>query len=256
MERRGCYTTARVTGGRVERLERHAARLRRDAARLGLPLPERVAIERLADATARAELAGRDGILRLEWSRAAGDGRPAERGAGLAVARGDASPTLVASTRPLGPDPATWRAVSSGTIHPGPGPHRGSKAVDLPAYDEARREALAAEVDEALLFDGAGRLVEGGRTNLVVVTSDGFRLTPARGLGPVEGLGLEIVREAVPRIVETLALDRRDLARAAELVAINAVRGAAAIVELDGHPVGGGACGPLAMRLRGLFGRR
>lgn len=232
MERVGCYTTARVTRGRIERLERHAGRLRRDARRLGMPAPERRAVEAIALDAVATGLGRGDGIVRIEWSGAA--------------------PRLSASTRPLGAEPETWRAITARALHPGPAARAGTKSLDVPAWDAARAERSAAGVDESLLFDGAGRLVEGSRTNLVVVTEEGFCLTPARGLGPVEGLGLELAREAVPAIVETLGIDRKTLARARELVAVNAVRGAVAIVELDGQAIGEGRSGPLAARLRAL----
>jgi len=229
MERVGCYTTARVTGGRIERLERHAGRLRRDALRLGLPAPERRAIEDVARAAAATELGRGDGIVRIEWS----------------VAQ-----QLSASTRSLGIDPGVWRAITATTLHPGPESRAGAKALGVPAWDAARAEQADAGVDEALLFDAAGRLVEGSRSNLVVVTAEGFRLTPARGLGPVEGLGLECIREVSGGILESLAIDRRDLSRARELIAVNVVRGAVAIVELDGRAIGDGRPGPLARTLR------
>jgi branched-subunit amino acid aminotransferase/4-amino-4-deoxychorismate lyase len=50
--------------------------------------------------------------------------------------------------------------------------------------------------------------------------------------------------------LERERLDRGDVAEAEELMAINAVRGVVAIVELDGRPVGGGRPGPRAGDLR------
>lgn len=250
MGRVGCHSTARVTGGRIERLERHAARLRRDAGRLGLPLPERVAIEALALEVARTELGRGDGIVRIEWSvPAAADpgGAPRTQGGSLPTA-----PQLSASTRPLGDAPAVWRAITARALHPGPGTRAGAKALDVPAWDEARAERAVAGVDEALLFDAAGRLVEGSRSNLIVVTAEGFRLMPAEGLGPVEGLGLACVLEAFGAIPGSLGIERRELFRAREVVAVNVVRGAVAIVELDGHAIGDGRPGPLARRLQAL----
>lgn len=237
MQRVGCYTTARVTRGRVERLERHAVRLRRDAGRLALPLPDGVAIEQAARTTVRQELERADGIVRIEWSRASPDARP----------------TLAVTTRPLGAEAPCWRALSATILHPGPDPHRGAKALGVAAWDAARAEAEAAGVDEALLFDARDRLVEGGRTNLVVVTDAGEWLTPATALGAVEGLGLEWVREAVPGIRASQAIDREGIRAARELVAVNAVRGAIAVVSLDGRPIGEGGIGPLARRLRAVF---
>lgn len=235
----GCYTTARVTRGRVERLERHVGRLRRDAERLGLPRPERVEIELAVLATTSAGLGRGDGIVRIEWSRT----------------RADVPPTLAVTTRPLGSDAPCWRALTAAVPHPGPGERRGAKALGVAAWDAARAGAEAAGVDEALLFDARGRLVEGSRTNLVVVTAGGDWLTPALALGAVEGLGLECMRAAVPEIRDSEGIDRGVVRVARELVAVNAVRGAVALVALDGEPVGDGAIGPLARRLRGVFFR-
>ncbi len=239
MGRVGCYSTARVSGGRIERLERHAGRLRRDATRLGLASPSRRAIEDLALAITRAELAHGDGALRLEWS-----------------AEGSDPPALTATTRPLGSESDRWRARTARAIHPGAGGRENAKVIEVPAYDAARTEQTEAGVDECLLYDADGRLVEGGRTNLILATHDGRWLTPARSLGAVEGLGLECVREAVPEIRESTAIDRKEVAAARELIAVNAVRGAVAVIELDGAPIGDGQPGPLAIRLRGLFFRK
>lgn len=239
MDRVGCYTTARVTHGRLERLERHAGRLRRDAHRLGLPLPERAAIEAIALAAAREELGRGDGIVRIEWSRGAHASAPA----------------LFATTRALGPDAPTWRAIHARAIHPGANAGLGTKALGIAAWAAARAEAATARVDEALLFDAAGRLIEGSRTNVVVVTEDDRWLTPTQSLGGVEGLGLACLREAVSGIVESPALDRGALAAAREVVAVNAVRGAVGIVEIDGRPVGDGTLGPRARAWRGFFFR-
>lgn len=239
----GCYTTARVSAGRIERLERHAGRLRRDAERLSLPLPDRRAIESLALAVVHAELGGSDGAVRIEWATGA-----------------EAQPALRGITRPLGPDPRTWRVTTATTVHPGPIDRHdvkslGVKALGIPAFDEARGERERAGVDEVLLFDAAGRLVEGSRSNLIVVSRDGLLRTPARSLGAVDGLGLEIVREFAPEIREAVDIGRSELTSAGELIATNGVRGAVAIVELDGRPIGDGQPGPFALRLRGLFFR-
>ena len=239
MGRVGCYSTARVSGGRIERLERHAGRLRRDAARLGLALPDRRAIEDLALAIGHAELGRGDGALRLEW-----------------CAVGNDPPTLTATTRPLGSESDRWRARTARAVHPGAGGRENAKVIEVPVYEAARTEQTEAGVDECLLYDVEGRLVEGGRTNLIVATRDGRWITPARSLGAVEGLGLECVREAVPEIRESTAIDRKEVAAARELIAVNAVRGAVAVIELDGAPIGDGQPGPFALRLRGLFFRK
>ena len=61
----GSYTTARVSAGRVERVERHVRRLQRDAARLGLPPPDATQTEHLLLETARRAFGPGDGIVRV-----------------------------------------------------------------------------------------------------------------------------------------------------------------------------------------------
>lgn len=235
--RLGSYTTARVTRGRVERLERHAGRLARDAKRLGLPPPSRAEVECAALATAEADFDRQDGILRIEWSRRQGE-----------------PPELTCSTRALGDDPDRYRAITSKIVHPGIDSRANTKHVDVAAYDEARAEALRAGTDEVLLFDAQGFLVEGSRSNLIVVRDTGRLVTPALDLGPVEGLGLGIVLEAHAEIAQARIV-REDLVQAREVLAVNAVRGVVAITELDGTPIGDGQPGPEARRLGAPFGQ-
>ncbi len=234
--RLGSYTTARVTNGRVERVERHARRLHRDAARLGLPLPTRAEIERvLQDAAAQAFGRG-SGIVRVEWSRLLTGGEP----------------ELIPASRPLGSVPSQWRAVVSQAIHPGPELRANTKFVDVSAYDVGRAEIRDAAFDEVLLFDGDGLLVEGAHSNFLVVTEDGRVVTPDLALGAVEGLGLTIVLESHPEIAFA-RLRQEDLEGVRELMSVNAVRGVVPITLLDGKPVATGQPGPWSERLGAAF---
>jgi branched-subunit amino acid aminotransferase/4-amino-4-deoxychorismate lyase len=237
----GCCTTVRVLQGQPTRIDRHVERLRRDAGRLGLELPDRNETARLLIETATRHFPPpEEGIVRIEWSAAT-----------AATAAG--SPRLRASARALVPAPERWRVRTALTRHPGPGDRRNTKQIGVAAYESARAEAAVADVDEVLLFDAAGRVVEGSFTNLLIVTGDDDALrTPALSLGPVEGIGLAIVREHTSALREA-RLGRDELASARELMAVNAVRGIAPIVELDGHRVGGGEPGPWARRLGPLF---
>lgn len=229
--RLGSYTTARVTRGRVERLERHAGRLRRDAARLGLPMPTRVEIERVFRETAAQAFGRGQGIVRVEWSHLPGEG-----------------PELIAITRPLGDRGDRWRAARSKAVHPGLEFRANTKYVDVEAYDLGRAEVHEGRFDEVLLFDEGGLLVEGCHSNFLVVTEAGDVVTPDLALGGVEGLGLSIVRESHPEI-GFAKLRTEDLDTARELMSVNAVRGVVPIVELDGQLVGRGEPGPWAHKL-------
>ena len=239
--RLGSYTTARIRSGRVERLERHAGRLRRDAGRLGLPLPSRVEIERVFLETAKQAFGRGDGIIRVEWSQ------PPSLGVEQAPA-----PKLIATPRPIGSVPNRWRAASSTAIHPGPEFRANTKCVDVSAYDVGRAEVREASFDEVLLFDAAGILVEGAHSNFVVVPENGTVVTPDPALGPVEGLGLTILRESFPEIAFA-ELRLEDIESAREFMSVNAVRGVVPILELNGKPIGNGEPGPWTRRLSAPF---
>jgi branched-subunit amino acid aminotransferase/4-amino-4-deoxychorismate lyase len=137
-------------------------------------------------------------------------------------------------------------------VHEGAGPFAGVKLSAHPRAEAARAAARAAGCDEALLYDAAGRLVEGARTSLVVVRDDGLAVSPPAARGGVASLALAIARSA-GFAAEPADLARTEVARAREIVALNAVRGAVPIVRLDGAPVGTGAGGPIAARLRAVL---
>jgi branched-subunit amino acid aminotransferase/4-amino-4-deoxychorismate lyase len=229
-----CYTTGRYEAGRVWLGARVAARLVRDARALGLGAHDAADVHERLLALGR-ESFGADGagIVRLE-ARAGG--------------------RLLGSTRAIGPEPASWRAAMAAAVHPGPGPAPGAKQAERPVIEQARAELAAAGVDEVLLFDAAGRLVEGARTNLVLALADGAWVMPPALRGAVRGVGLEAA------LAGGVALAERDVSRAdcralRELVATNAVRGACPIVALDGAAVGDGRPGPLAAALAAALAR-
>ena len=235
LSRPGCYTTARVTSGRALWATRHCLRLRRDARALGIGVLRDEAILQAFEELGRAEFGTGTGVVRLQACR--DDGGCTQ---------------LVAIPRPLGPETRTWRAIVAPFVHPGPGPHPGAKRTHQEIYERGRALARRARSDDALLVDAGGRLVEGTRTNLLVVTPDGVLATPDPALGAVAGLALEIVRERVPELT-VAELDEAQVRGAAELIALNAVRGAQAIVRLNGREVSSGRPGPWAERLSELL---
>jgi branched-subunit amino acid aminotransferase/4-amino-4-deoxychorismate lyase len=229
-----CYTTGRFVAGRIVLGARVAERLVRDARALGLGSLDPLEIgERLRALGLASFGSAGEGVVRLE-ARPGGE--------------------LIGSTRPLGPEPETWRAITATQRHPGPGPAPGAKRSGVAELSAARAACEAAAVDEALLCDGAGRLVEGARSNLAVALADGRWVTPGAARGAVRGVALEAALET------GVALAERDEPREAlrevrEIVATNAVRGARPILVLDGAPVGDGRPGPLAAALAAALAR-
>lgn len=226
---RACYTTARVRRGEVLWLERHVERLVRDAAALGLGVLEPERLDALFRDRAQAAFGDGDGALRVE-ARAAGE-------------RLD----LHVAPRGLGANPPTWRARRARSVHPGPGAILGVKSADDEALESARAEVEGAGVDEVLIFDTNGFLVEGSRS-AVILGLNGRALTPPRARGGVTSLTRDTVLAACPDVVE-IDIHATDVDAADEIVCLNALRGARPIIELDGAPVGSGQPGPLAARL-------
>jgi branched-subunit amino acid aminotransferase/4-amino-4-deoxychorismate lyase len=124
--------------------------------------------------------------------------------------------------------------------------------VNVAAYDLARAEVHESNLDEMLIFDADGLLVEGGRSNFILVTESGRLVTPDLSLGAVEGLGLTVVLENRPEIVFA-KLTENDVASARELMSVNVVRGVVPIVEFAGRPIADSQPGRWAHRLRNLF---
>ncbi len=112
----------------------------------------------------------------------------------------------------------------------------------------AAEDARNAGVDEAVLLDSSGHLVEGARSNLFVASRDGSLRTPPIASGAVAGIARAVAIERIAEIDES-EISRAELLAAAELIAVNAARGARAITRLDGCVVGDGEPGPWFERL-------
>lgn len=230
-DRPGCYTTARIREGRPAREAQHIARLLRDVETLQLGRLSEASISRAFHESAKAVFGFGEGIVRLEAH---------------AGARGEAR--LVAIPRFLGPDSPCWKALTANVRHAGAHAWSRVKLCSDPRLDQARGERNQTGVDEMLLVDPAGYVIEGSRTNLVVIDSSGVPLVPDLERGGVQGIAHDTLRERLPQLRHrNIAAVQLHLAK--ELIAINAVRGAKPIIELDGVPIGSGEPGPWASRL-------
>jgi len=233
-EGRGCTTSVRIRAGAPRFAERHARRLIRAARVLGLPAVDARMLHRALGELARSAFFGGEGVIRLSLSR-----------------DGDGALHVVGVPRGLGDDPPVWRAVTAPFPHPGPllpgGPKLTSRLLHALAADTAR----AAGADEALLFDARGHVVEGSRTNVVVLGADGELCTPPVERGAVAGIALEVATERLP-VLRRRDLSRRDLLAARGVAVINAVRGARPLVALDAASLGD-AAEALAARLAAVL---
>lgn len=110
-------------------------------------------------------------------------------------------------------------------------PLRGHKHGNRLVQVLAAKQAGAENMDEALLVNADGRLLEGISANVIVVL-DNQAFTP---LGPmVDGVGLAWLRAQCPDIgVKAIAL--YELKQASEVVMVNSVAGVRPVVWMDGQ---------------------
>jgi branched-chain amino acid aminotransferase len=228
---RGCLTTLRIAAGQPRFVDRHIARLQTGAKALRLGEVAEATIRRAISELGAAALPDGEGVIRLQVSRDAGG-----------------ATHLVGSARTLGEDPSEWSAIIVALPHDGASLADGMKVSSRLTLSLAAEDARAAGVDEAVLLDADDRLVEGAYSNLFVASREGAIWTPPIASGAVAGIARSIALERIPEI-EQRDISKSELLDAAELVAVNAVRGARPITRLNDRKVGDGRPGPWSARL-------
>jgi branched-subunit amino acid aminotransferase/4-amino-4-deoxychorismate lyase len=231
----GCYTTGRYTAGWLRHGPALAARLVRDATQM--------------------DLGAIDAESCLEAMRRVGEKL---FGAGGGIVRVDAARDdpgrlrLLGRGRPLGPEEQSWAVVTHHELHPNTAGGRGIKLTRDPVMVRARSYAQRMGAEEALLAGPGNTWVEGGGTNLWVRDDEGRFLTPPLASGAVQGVAREILLTRDAMAIEGEISDRL-LRSAREVVMSSAVRGAVAVLRIDGRSVGAGEIGPGAERLAALL---
>ena len=192
-------------GQGVRHLDRHLARLEHSAHVLGFGL-DRAAL--------RATLATLDTFGR--------DATAATR-LRLALAHGGRIGLTHAPLAPLPPGPV--RLLLGDDMLPEADPLAAHKTTRRRHYDAGVRAAELAGAFDTLFFSRAGRLVEGGRSN-VFVRLDGRWWTPPLADGALPGVMRGVLLADRAWGAQERSLTRADLARAEGLVVCNALRGA------------------------------
>ncbi len=240
----GLFETFRARQGRVYLLEHHVERLRAGARELAIDVPEDV--DKLPEIV--KELAGRCGLadarVRLTLTAGPTGGRP----------------TLLLHARPATDYPPEMytrgvTAAIASTRRNETSPLARIKSLSYLDNLLAKREALQAGADEALLLNTKGSLAESTTANLFVVRTREV-VTPPVADGALPGVTRSAVLELAhaARIAAseaTLTVD--DLRHADEAFLTNAVAGLLPLVSVDGRNVGSGEPGELTGRLRALY---
>jgi branched-subunit amino acid aminotransferase/4-amino-4-deoxychorismate lyase len=116
----------------------------------------------------------------------------------------------------------------------------GVKTADRSAYLAADEIRVRKNLDDVLLVNEDGVVVEGSISNLIWREGSAWRAVPVRTLGGVEGLALRTLAKAAQKGNNEWRWVAPDLARlraADGLWLVNAVRGVAPIGQISGWPV-------------------
>lgn len=167
-------------------------------------------------------------------------------------------PTVFAMTSPLPqlPEQQLMHGVSAITLADERWLHCDIKSTSLLGNVLAKQAAVEAGAVECVMFRG-DRLTEGSATNIWVVRQ-GHVIAPPRDHLILEGIRYGLIQElcqaeGVP--FDVLALTRREVETADELMLSSAVRELQAITLLDGRAVGTGRPGPVFRRLHAGYQR-
>ena len=208
------FETMRATrAGGVAHRRRHRARLGASAAALGFAFDEAAfgaCLDRALAAIPGAAPPGAPWRLRVSLRF---DGRlAAEQGPLVPLLGGDEGPRVLLAQEPL----------------PAERPLAGYKTSAREAYDAGIRAAEAEGAFDMLFFDAAGRLVEGGRSN-VFVRLGGRWFTPPLADGALPGVMRGVLLDDPAWAACERSLTREDVLRADALMVCNALRGPLAV---------------------------
>jgi len=220
------FETIAFIAGQAPLWDLHMARLVRDAQRLLIPPPD---CEQLAAECARVVASKSPCVVRITLTRGSGGRayRPLEQPV----------PRRILVRRPW---PGTIDAARAQGIVLQTSPVRLAIGGDLAGIKHGNRleQVLAAEharragVDEAVLLDVDGRLVEAIAGNLVLII-DGEAVTPDLSGAGVAGVGLRALREWLGVGISVTQLDADSLRQAQRLMVINSVTGIRPVRVLD-----------------------
>jgi aminodeoxychorismate lyase len=213
----GVFETMRVYGGHIFRFDQHFERLAAGLNKLGIAAPDndlRGVLRRLIERNAVG-----NGVVRLSVTRGAGD-------IGLST-EGIGQPTVVALARPrdFAARPVSLQAIISSVRLREHSPLEGIKTSNRLEYVLAKLEAERTGVDDAVLLNEDGWVVEFTASNLFVVMGGALH-TSSVGEGGLLGITRGVVLELAGMLgvrVEEAAFEIGLLEAADEVFATNSL---------------------------------
>lgn len=179
----GVFETAKVVRGEVFAYSRHAERLDRGLAGLGLDPADRSVVS----AGITAVLAEPLEFGRIRWTVTAGPGP-------LGSERGEGGYTYIVTAAPVPPPPASISVVTVPWTRNERAATVGLKTTSYADNVVALAHARARSAGEAILANTRGELCEGTGSNIFVVL-DGVIVTPPLTSGALAGVTRELVLE-------------------------------------------------------------
>jgi len=241
----GVFETCRVVEGVPFALTRHARRLDRSMAGLGLPAAD----HGLIDAGIRSVLAGEPiAFGRLRYTVTAGAGP-------LGSDRRDSPLTYIVAAGPQEPNPETAKLVVVPWTRNERGATAGLKTTSYAENVVALAFANQHGAVEALFANTAGNLCECTGSNVFVVV-DGEILTPDLASGPLAGVTRGLVIEWCRQeglTVRAEPLPMSILGKAEEVFITSSTKDVLAVHAIDDRPVT--APGPVTTRAAEIFAR-
>lgn len=219
----------------------HLRRLGDGLRRLELPWPVRPAVLLDELRAAHARVGAARTVLRVAVTR----------GDGFTLAGPSGPPRRVIWARPAGPDDPP-RGLVARTVAWAPGPLADVKCTSYAEVVLLARRARALGVDELVRVDAAGDVLEAVAASVFAVVGGALWTPPLDGRilpGVTRARVLAAARRRGLRVIEA-RLPGALLAAADEVFVTSSVRGVAAIVGLDGRPLGDGAPGPMTRAAR------
>jgi 4-amino-4-deoxychorismate lyase len=228
----GVFETMRLYAGGIPWLKAHLARLESGAGKLGLPC----ALDDIRDMVRRfLEMCPPDGVVRLSLTRGDSFG-------GYAQPHNSATRSVL-QYRSLPSHINVWQEkgirirICNLRLSAQPA-LAGIKHMNRLEQVLARQEWTRTDIQEGLMLDQAGQLVEGTMSNVFCVRG-GTLLTPDLSVAGVEGVAREKVlqwahRQSLPTIVGAVGMN--DLVRADECFVTGAVMGVVPLVQLVSLP--------------------
>ncbi len=233
----GLFETIAIKRAAPKRLAAHLARLRDGAAVLGIPVPYTDAkIAELAASLISANAVS-EGVLRITLTRG-----PGARGI---TPPEPPTPTFMITSGALPADDPLSLMVAHSTRRNEFSPLARVKNLGYLDNILARREAVAAGADDAVLLNTQGRVAETTIANIFFIIGGGL-VTPLVSEGALPG----VMRAEVIKLAraEERPIEAAEIERASEIFVSNAL-GIRPVVRLNGNDVGDGAPGLITQLL-------